>query len=79
MTGLVQLSVNLRDNNEQAIRVFGDFSEGATMFPGSTICNMQWSDHKRKNFNVCLLADGDTTEAKKERKLRQMFFFDRWM
>ena len=79
MTGLLQLSANLRTNSDQAIRVLGDFSDGATMFPGSMICNMQWSYHKRKNFNVCLLADGDTNEAKKERKLSQMFFFNRWM
>ena len=79
MTGLLQLSLNLRTSSKQAIRVFGDFSDGATMFPGSMISNMQWSDHMRKNFNVCISGGVDTYEATKETKLRQMFFFNRWM
>ena len=36
-------------------------------------------DHNRKNFNVCVLGGVDTNEAKKETRLRKMFFFDRWM
>ena len=79
MTGVLQLSEILRSGNRLAMEIFTDVDRATTMFPGSCIQNLQWSDHKRKNFNVCSLGKVDTASEKMQAELRRKFFAHNWL
>jgi hypothetical protein len=79
MTGVLQLSEILRPGNRLAMEIFTDVDRATTMFPGSSIQNSQWSEHKRKNFNVCSLGKVDTEAEKMQVELRRKFFYENWL
>jgi hypothetical protein len=79
MTGMLQFSENLQAGSQMAMEIFTDVDRATTMFPGSCIQNLQWSDHKRKNFNVCCLGREGTEAEKVQVELRKKFFYENWL